>query len=152
MDPQPSASQTDPPTADLNRPMELPYPVGLPYTVYFPGDDGMVRGADLEHPAPLPRVGEFVEYIDERGDCQRYVVREVIHTLQTSAAGRPLVDTVPYAATSLARDQHQTAETPGEGGELRAGLPKVFLERAVTARTASASDAQEREQEEQEAL
>jgi hypothetical protein len=108
--------------------MELPFPVGLPYTVYFPGDGGQLHGADLEHPAPVPRVGELIEYIDEQGECHRYVVREVIHTLQTSAAYRPTVDAEAYAATSLARTKDQQAERPGDGGELRAGLPKVFVE------------------------
>jgi hypothetical protein len=123
--PQPSEEQ---PTAGLDRPGELPFPLGLPYTVYFPGTDGQTRASDLEHPAPVPRVGEIVEYIDERGDCQRYVVREVIHTLQTSASYRPLVDADGYAAASLARRQEQQPELPGDGGELRAGLPKVFLD------------------------
>lgn len=124
---EPQSHQTPRPSAP-DRPDELPFPLGLPYTVYFPGADGQVRGSDLEHPAPVPRVGEIVEYIDERGDCQRYVVREVIHTLQTSAAYRPLVDAEGYAARSLARTQRQQAEVPGDGGELRAGLPKVFLD------------------------
>jgi hypothetical protein len=118
------------PTAGLDRPLELAFPVGLPYTVYFPGDDGQLRGADLEHPAPVPRVGELIEYIDEQGECRRFVVREVIHTLQTSAAYRPLVDAETYAAASLARTKSQSPERPGDGGELRAGLPKVFVEPA----------------------
>ena len=42
-----------------------PWPNGMPYTVQFPGEDG--GAADLEHPAPLPRVGDLVEYIDETG-------------------------------------------------------------------------------------
>ena len=125
--PMPSAESE--PTGRLDRPMELKFPVGLPYTVYFPGDDGQLRGADLEHPAPVPRVGEIIEYINERGQCERFVVREVIHTLQTTAASRPNVDSEPYAATAIARDSGQPAEIPGDGGELRAGLPKVFVER-----------------------
>lgn len=116
------------------RPTEAAWPSGLPYTVYFPADDGPARAADLEHPAPVPRVGEIVEYIDERGQCERYVVREVVHTLQTSAAGRPSVESEAYAATAIARDAGQQAEIPGDGGELRAGLPKVFLGRPPEAR------------------
>ncbi len=111
-------------------PTEPIWPMGLPYTVYFPSDDGMQRSADLEHPAPVPRVGEIVEYIDERGRRERFVVREVVHTLQTSATGRPSVGSEAYAATSIARDEGQAGEAPGDGGELRAGLPKVFLDRA----------------------
>jgi len=56
----------------------------MPYTVFFPVD-GAYRPADLEHSAPLPRVGDTVEYIDQRGRCSHYVVREVIHTLQLAA-------------------------------------------------------------------
>ncbi len=125
--PIPSAESQ--PAARLDRPMELKFPVGLPYTVYFPGEDGQVRAADLEHPAPVPRLGEIIEYIDERGRCERFVVREVVHTLQTSAASRPSVDSEAYAATAIARDSGQPAEIPGDGGELRAGLPKVFVDR-----------------------
>ncbi len=118
------------PTGRLDRPLELKWPSGMPYTVYFPGDEGQSRAADLEHPAPLPRVGDVVEYFNERGVCERFVVREVVHTLQTSAAGRPSVDADEFVPASIARDEGQQAEIPGGGGELRAGLPKVFLERA----------------------
>ncbi len=103
----------------------------MPYTVYFPDGNGGTRAADLEHPAPLPRVGDTVEYINERGTRERFVVREVVHTLQTSAAARPSVrDEADNAATSVARREDQPAEQPGDGGELRAGLPKVFLDPA----------------------
>jgi hypothetical protein len=142
--PQPEASGGEPPAAAPDRPVELGFPAGLPYTVYFPDEDGTERGADLEHPAPVPRVGEIVEYIDERGECRRYVVREVVHTLQTSAAGRPSVGAEQNAATSLARYQREPAEVPGDGGELRAGLPKVFLDRVLPP--------EERRRTEQEAL
>jgi hypothetical protein len=123
------------PTARPDRPLELNWPTGLPYTVIFPASDGQLRAADLEHPAPVPRVGEIVEYINERGACERFVVREVVHTLQTSAAGRPSVGSEDYAATAIARDGSQSPEMAGEGGELRAGLPKVFLERLAEATT-----------------
>lgn len=141
---QPEPSGGESPAAAPDRPVELGFPAGLPYTVYFPDDDGTARGADLEHPAPVPRVGEIVEYIDERGECRRYVVREVVHTLQTSAAGRPLVGAEQNTATSLARYQREPAEVPGDGGELRAGLPKVFLDRVAPP--------EERRRTEQEAL
>lgn len=124
-----TSPQPTEPTEGPDRAMELPFPVGLPYTVYFPGDGGQLRAADLEHPAPVPRVGEIVEYIDERGRCERFVVREVVHTLQTSAQSRPSVESEDYAATAIARDSATPAESPGDGGELRAGLPKVFVER-----------------------
>jgi hypothetical protein len=74
-------------------------------------------------------VGDLVEYIDERGASHRYRVREVIHTLQSSAAYRPLVAEGDASPDSIARpDEDQPAERPGGAGQVRAGLPKVFLE------------------------
>jgi hypothetical protein len=105
---------------------EEAWPDGMPYTVYFPDGDGF-RGADLEYPAPLPRVGDTVEYIDERGDRHRFQVRQVVHTLQTSAADRPSVKEGPASPNSLARTDEGAAEPPGGAGALRAGLPEVFL-------------------------
>ena len=109
---------------------EAGWPRGMPYTVYFPDDDGpQLRAADLEHAAPLPRVGDTVEYLDEAGGRHRYVVREVIHTLQTSAANRPSVreaDALPLAVPHPDGEP----EPPGGQGALRAGLPKVILARA----------------------
>jgi hypothetical protein len=105
------------------------WPNGLPYTVQFPGDEG--GSADLEHPAPLPRVGDMIAYIDETGATHRYRVREVVHTLQTAAAHRPRVADGAASPQAIARlADGDTPEQPGEGGELRAGLPKVFLELA----------------------
>lgn len=89
-----------PPHTDPDPDDDAIWPNGMPYTVQFPDGDG-TSAADLEHPAHLPRVGDLVEYIDEQGDTHRYRVREVVHTLQAS---------------------------PSEPGQLRAGLPKVFLE------------------------
>ena len=107
-----------------------PWPNGMPYTVQFPGDGGG-SAADLEHPAPLPRVGDLVEYIDETGATHRYRVREVIHTLQTTASHRPHVADGSASPQAIARvAEGEAAEQPGEGGELRAGLPKVVLEAA----------------------
>lgn len=103
------------------------WPSGMPYTVHFPDGDGYTE-ADLEHPAPLPRVGDTVEYLDEAGGCRRYRVREVIHTLQSSAAHRPRVEDEDASPDALARVDGEPAERPGEGGLLRAGLPKVLLE------------------------
>jgi len=104
-----------------------PWPNGMPYTVQFPGEGG--GAADLEHPAPLPRVGDLVEYIDETGATHRYRVREVVHTLQTTAAHRPHVADGSASPQAIARvGEGDAAEQPGEGGELRAGLPKVYLE------------------------
>lgn len=102
------------------------WPGGIPYTVYFP-DGKDYRGADLEHAAPLPRIGDRVDYIDERGVTLRFQVREVVHTLQTSAAGRPSVQEGSASPNSVARTDDSPAEAPGGAGTLRAGLPEVFL-------------------------
>jgi hypothetical protein len=97
----------------------------MPYTVFFPvGDE--YHPADLEHAAPLPRVGDTVEYIDERGRCTRYTVREVIHTLQLAADQRPVVGSDDRRPGVFAAGD-DGAELPGDGS-LRAGLPKVILE------------------------
>src|SRR6187551_1972970 len=106
-----------------------PWPNGMPYTVQFPGEAG--SAADLEHPAPLPRAGDLVEYIDETGATHRYRVQEVVHTLQTTSAHRPHVADGRASPQAIARvDDGDQAEPPGKGGELRAGLPKVILELA----------------------
>ncbi|MGH2456894.1 MAG: hypothetical protein ACRDHD_11645, partial [Candidatus Limnocylindria bacterium] len=93
-----------------------------------PHGDGY-READLEHAAPLPRAGDLVEYIDERGATHRYRVREVVHTLQTSAANRPAVEDGQASPQALARvGEDDAAEAPGGAGIVRAGLPRVVLE------------------------
>lgn len=102
------------------EPMDYTWAYGMPYTVQFPEADGHAE-ADLEHPAHLPRVGDLVEYIDERGDSRRYRVRDVVHTLQSSAAHRQTVGSESETAES-------GAELPGGSGQVRAGLPKVYLE------------------------
>lgn len=115
-------------TDQAPEPIDSPWPNGLPYTVHFPDGDGWTA-ADLEHPAPLPRVGDIVEYIDERGASHRYRVSQVVHTLQSSAAYRPIVaegEASPQAIADV-EDEAQAAR-PGESGQLRAGLPKVYLE------------------------
>jgi hypothetical protein len=113
--------------------------VGLPYTVFFP-IDGTLHPADLEHASQLPRVGDAVEYIDEHGACHRFEVAEVVHTLQLSAGRRPRVweEKIPNA---FARDEHQPAEAPGDGGLLRAGLPKVILRSAAEPNGATREEA-----------
>lgn len=103
------------------------WPSGMPYTVHFPDGDGYL-GADVEHPAPLPRVGDIVEYVDEAGAARRYRVREVVHTLQSSAAHRPHVADEGASPNTLVRLDGEPGERPGDGGLVRAGLPKVFLE------------------------
>ena len=70
----------------------------------------------------------MVEYIDERGDSRRYRVREVVHTLQSSASRRPLVNQGDASPQAIARPDDEPPERPGASGEVRAGLPKVYLE------------------------
>ena len=98
-------------------------PGGTPYTVHFP-DGAPLNAADLEHPAPLPRVGDVVEYIDEKLASHRFVVRQVVHTLQPA---RP-----EEANPRRAAPADEAADTPDleprPPAELRSGLPKVFLE------------------------
>lgn len=102
------------------HPTEPGPPGGTPYTVHFPAG-APLDAADLEHPAPLPRVGDVVEYIDEGLATHRFVVREVIHTLQPAhpedAGSRP---------HDQSTDEHAVEPRPPAG--LRSGLPKVFLE------------------------
>ncbi len=101
----------------------------MPYTVFFPvGEE--YHPADLEHPAPLPRVGDTVEYIDERGRSSRYTVREVVHTLQLAADQRPVVGSDPQRPGAIAVGV-DGAELPGDGS-LSAGLPKVILEASTS--------------------
>jgi hypothetical protein len=115
-------------TESQPEPTDETWPNGMPYTVQFPDGDGS-SAADLEYPAHLPRVGDIVEYIDERGTSRRYRVREVVHTLQSSAASRPMVAEGDASPQAVARtDENAEPELPGESGQVRAGLPKVFLE------------------------
>ena len=108
---------------DERHPAEAGPPGGTPYTVHFP-DGAPLNAADLEHPAPLPRVGDVVEYIDEKLGSHRFVVRQVVHTLQPAhpeeANPRRAAPDDP-AADVPDRD-------PRPPAELRSGLPKVFLE------------------------
>lgn len=105
---------------------EAGWPGAIPYTVYFP-DGRDYRGADLEYPAPLPRIGDRADYIDERGVTHQFRVRDVVHTFQTSAAGRPSVREGTASPNSVAMTDDAPAEPPGGAGTLRAGLPEVFL-------------------------
>jgi hypothetical protein len=87
-------------------PNRTDWPVDLPYTLYFPRRGGFAA-ADIEHSAPLPRVGDTIEYIDAQTISHRYRVIDVVHTFQDSSAT-------------------QSAETIRL---LRSGLPAVYLAR-----------------------
>lgn len=102
-------------------------PGGVPYTVYFPDGDGL-RPVDLDHPAPLPRVGDVMEYLDAAGGCHRFEVAEVIHTVQAAFLGRPAVDERGFSPTALA-EATDAPPLPDPDVGLTAGLPKVILRR-----------------------
>ena len=92
----------------------------MPWTLVVEGEDW---SADLEHGAPLPRVGEHVEYIAEDGTRRTFVVRQVVHTVQSSASERPPVRdeaTGPNSTVSGPHDAHVPTA-------LRAGLPRVIV-------------------------
>lgn len=95
-------------------------PIGSAWTLQIDGDDGW--SADLEHAAPVPRVGDRVDFIGDDGRQRRFRVTEVIHTLQTSASDRPPVREEDASPNSI---------VTGGGGEpprsLRAGLPRVVV-------------------------
>jgi hypothetical protein len=95
-------------------------PFGSAWTLVVPDEDWE---ADLEHAAPVPRVGDRIAYIAEDGSRRRFVVAEVVHTVQPSASERPLV-----------RDEADSpnATVSGATGRrvptaLRAGLPRIVV-------------------------
>ena len=95
-------------------------PIGSAWTLVIDGDDGWV--ADLEHAAPLPRVGERIEYIGENGRRRHFRVTDVVHTLQPSADERPPVRDEVTSPNSFVTD----AADPQPPRTLRAGLPRVI--------------------------
>lgn len=103
-----------------------PGPAGTPYTVYLLDASGAVTASyDLEHPSPLPRTGEEVEHYDVEGRCTRWVVEKVVHTLQPSAASRPVVRQGRSTPNAMLAAGEASEPHPQAG--LRGGLPKVFL-------------------------
>jgi hypothetical protein len=99
-------SKKQTPTATGRDESGAELPVGVPYTLYFPRRGGFAA-ADIEHAAPLPRVGDTIEYIDAQTISHRYRVIDVVHTFQESSAT-------------------ESAETIRL---LRSGLPAVYLAR-----------------------
>ena len=96
-------------------------PIGSAWTLQVDGDDGW--SADLEHAAPLPRVGDRVDFIGEDGRQRQLRVTEVIHTLQGSASDRPPVRDEESSPNSIV-----TGEAVGDPPRaLRAGLPRVVV-------------------------
>lgn len=95
-------------------------PAGMPWTLYVRDEDW---AADLEHAAPLPRVGDRIEYIGEDGARRILRVEEVVHTVQASSAHRPRVRDETRGPNTLVSDQ----EGPTAPRALRAGLPRVVV-------------------------
>jgi len=97
-------------------------PIGSAWTlVVEDGDSGW--SADLEHAAPLPRVGERVEFIGEDGRRRLFIVTQVAHTLQTAAGERPKVRDEQSGPNSFVTDGAD--DDPPRA--LRAGLPRVVV-------------------------
>lgn len=96
-------------------------PIGSAWTLDVEGD--ATWSADLEHAAPLPRVGERIEFIGADGRRQAFRVAAVIHTLQPSASDRPQVQAEKSGPNSIVADG-TNATVPRS---LRAGLPRVVV-------------------------
>jgi hypothetical protein len=96
-----------------------PPPSLLPWTLVVEDEDWW---ADLEHGAPLPRVGDIVEYIADTGDKRVFRVIRVVHTVQSSSTERPLVRDERSGPNSTISEPRE-----GQPHELRAGLPRVFV-------------------------
>ena len=96
-------------------------PIGSAWTLEIDGEEGW--SADLEHAAPLPRVGERIEFIGEDGRRQFYRVTAIVHTIQASSTERPRVADETSGPNSIVNDG-TADETPRE---LRAGLPRVVV-------------------------
>lgn len=97
-------------------------PDALPWTLVVEDEDW---SADLEHGATLPRVGELVELITERGEHRSYRVTAVTHTLQPSASERPVVREERVGPNATV-----DGATDGPPRFLRAGLARVIVRRA----------------------
>ncbi len=96
-------------------------PIGTAWTLDVEGDAAW--SADLEHAAPLPRIGERIEFIGADGRRQAFRVTEVVHTLQPSASDRPPVRAEEGGPNSIVTDvANETVPR-----SLRAGLPRVVV-------------------------
>ena len=91
----------------------------MPWTLIV---DAEGWSADLEHGAPLPRVGDRLDFIADDGELRTYRVREVVHTVQSTATDRPRVREEQSLPNSVV--DGSVAAPPRE---LRAGLPRVIV-------------------------
>ncbi|HET8776999.1 MAG TPA: hypothetical protein VFN76_04990 [Candidatus Limnocylindria bacterium] len=94
-------------------------PALMPWTLVVE-DEGW--SADLEHGAWLPAVGDRIDFIAEDGRQRAFRVKEVIHTVQSSASQRP-----PLSAGTHTPNSTVDGATDGPPRELRAGLPRVVV-------------------------
>ena len=97
-------------------------PIGTAWTFIVVVDGGEDWSADLEHAAPLPRIGDRVDFIAANGRQTHYRVTEVIHTLQPSASDRPLVRSETSSPNTIVTD----GTMAGPPHTVRAGLPRVI--------------------------
>ena len=92
----------------------------LPWTLVVESENW---SADLEHGAPLPRVGERIEYINDDASRRVFRVEAVVHTVQKSASERPLVSGETASPNAIVIEEaHRLAPVA-----LRAGLPRVYV-------------------------
>ena len=92
-------------------------PALMPWTLVVE-DEGW--SADLEHGAWLPAAGDRVDFIAEDGQQRVFRVKEVIHTVQTSASQRP-----PLSAGTHTPNSTVDGASGSPPRELRAGLPRA---------------------------
>jgi hypothetical protein len=95
----------------------------MPWTLVVIEQDEEGWTADLEHGAPLPRIGERLVYIAEDGTQHHFRVHDVTHTVQASASERPPVRASAGSPNATVSGAHPPHAPHG----LRAGLPRVFV-------------------------
>lgn len=95
----------------------------MPWTLVVVETDADGWSADLEHGAPLPRIGERIVYIAEDGTPRQFRVNNVTHTVQASASERPPVRASAGSPNATVSGAHPPHAPHG----LRAGLPRVFV-------------------------
>lgn len=98
-------------------------PAGMPWTLHIPGEPDW--SADLEHAAPLPRIGERIAMIEADGRRRDLRVTDVVHVVQPSATERPMVAAEPSGPNAIVSDP-----APRDPQLLRAGLPRVIAQDA----------------------
>ena len=95
----------------------------MPWTLVVIEQDEEGWTADLEHGAPVPRIGERLVYIAEDGTQHHFRVHDVTHTVQASASERPPVRASAGSPNATVSGAHPPHAPHG----LRAGLPRVFV-------------------------